>query len=1176
MRNEYGLGQPELYKEANKEDPKAVLDGVAVAGLVGILRQLGDLAEFAAEVFHGLQEQVMATASRSHKLTVRVQCIEAALPPLEKAILAQTSHIHFAYTAGSEWHPRIQNEQNHFICNDLPRFIMDSYEECHNPPRLHLLDKFDTGGPGSCLKRYSDPTFFRRVSGSTIDATADKIQREKKARKKKKRSSQRNGEISCVSLISNHSGRMHLTSPGVNGQTSSQTPSIVDMTLKSDLGEHSKSFDSRTGSGYIDCVYNLGSSLQPGEQGSEESSSRLMQHIDVPDSDFCIESNRMVDDRPQSSSPEQTIPSSCYVTSDEKAEIVEPKGQQCDSDEVPGAISANFDIDMRNGGTANHTNVNGIDAVPDSEPQEVLSANFDTDAQSRGTAYLRSADQRDILLDREYQEVLSANFDSDTPERGTAILKNLDQMDIFPAAEDIPKSISNEDQLDEVESETDNYMDALNTIESESENDLDCQTKWEAEECYSSVNNCKMEDGIQELIEHSSVQYCSSIESHSVSGVPSSNGLTSNLLESVPSESIVHEQTPQISAKSSDSEHSPGTDIYASVDNFHSSKVEPVITDGPQVESVLSDPSSSLSRMSNLHEQSGERTSSSFCDSQQPLDEFSSVHSVKFWTNGGLLGLQPSKPPDFAVSNGNSLNVVDRSNSGPPDTTSPKVEGQNERLDAFVENAKSYEKVSRASVGKVPVSFADSDSELEKSTGSHSNKFEHGHRGGLNLTAAAASGTELASDVKATSTEANEENDSNSSLVFGLGHRLLVNGFHKKLSLVHDDNSEAVSSPKTGVFDRGSRHHRDAYQTISKMDFMERFGCGSPLGSLTSSPPLEHMKISFNPVDSSETSKLKLKFPDGSQCPDSVRDMFPSFQLVPEPAIPLHDYSSDSDDDTFCRSSPYLSDDCASHHSESNSEQWESSPGGSNDHELYDALCRMSSLESVSSTVQVERAAEIGMHADSGYQSVCTENGAEPSLPSLDAINPALQGETKTDSDPNDLTKLLNPAEPSPLPPPLPPVQWRLSKPHSDVAEYKQYSDKQNYVSDALKHALDQELSGSTLSQERESGPGDRQLTNKEAVALIRESRLEDQQKLNEKKEVNQSANGKGMDEREDFLHQIRTKSFSLRPTLPARPTFSSAPSANFKVTAILEKANAIRQAVASDDGEDDDNWSDT
>ena len=40
------------------------------------------------------------TASRSHKLLVRVQHIEAALPLLEKSILAQRSHVHFAYTAG--------------------------------------------------------------------------------------------------------------------------------------------------------------------------------------------------------------------------------------------------------------------------------------------------------------------------------------------------------------------------------------------------------------------------------------------------------------------------------------------------------------------------------------------------------------------------------------------------------------------------------------------------------------------------------------------------------------------------------------------------------------------------------------------------------------------------------------------------------------------------------------------------------------------------------------------------------------------------------------------------------------------------------------------------------------------------------------------------------------------
>jgi len=43
--NEYALGGRDLYRTADQHDPEAVLDGVAMAGLVGVLRQLGDLAE---------------------------------------------------------------------------------------------------------------------------------------------------------------------------------------------------------------------------------------------------------------------------------------------------------------------------------------------------------------------------------------------------------------------------------------------------------------------------------------------------------------------------------------------------------------------------------------------------------------------------------------------------------------------------------------------------------------------------------------------------------------------------------------------------------------------------------------------------------------------------------------------------------------------------------------------------------------------------------------------------------------------------------------------------------------------------------------------------------------------------------------------------------------------------
>ncbi|KAL5065728.1 hypothetical protein RYX36_027465 [Vicia faba] len=283
VRNEFGLGGggAELYRDANRDDPKVVLDGVVVAGLVGILRQLGDLADFAAEVFHGLQEQVMATASRSHRLMIRVQNIEASLPPLEKAVLAQTSHIHFAYTAGCEWHPRIKTARNHFIYNDLPPFIMDSYEECRDPPRMHLLDKFDTGGPGSCFRRYSDPTFFKKVSAVSEERYSEKTKKARKSRKsKKRRSSRRNSELLRGEQMHVNSGRMQFISSSINGRSSSQTTSTVEMTMKSDLEDRSNYFDSKSGAGYIECVFHPSNSTQPDELDCEEpSSSRLTQKI---------------------------------------------------------------------------------------------------------------------------------------------------------------------------------------------------------------------------------------------------------------------------------------------------------------------------------------------------------------------------------------------------------------------------------------------------------------------------------------------------------------------------------------------------------------------------------------------------------------------------------------------------------------------------------------------------------------------------------------------------------------------------------------------------------------------------------------------------------------------------------------------------------------------------------
>ncbi|CAH8310582.1 unnamed protein product [Eruca vesicaria subsp. sativa] len=200
-RNEYGLADPDLYQSADKDDPEALLEGVAMAGLVGVFRQLGDLAEFAAEMFHDLHEEVMATATRSHGLVARVQQLEVEVPFVEKALLCQTDHSPLFSNkselcdsiSGVEWHPNLQLEQSVVTRGDLPRCVMNSYEECRAPPRLFLLDKFDISGAGACLKRYTDPSFVRQET-SSYEASWDDIQREKKLQKAKRRASHlRNG-----------------------------------------------------------------------------------------------------------------------------------------------------------------------------------------------------------------------------------------------------------------------------------------------------------------------------------------------------------------------------------------------------------------------------------------------------------------------------------------------------------------------------------------------------------------------------------------------------------------------------------------------------------------------------------------------------------------------------------------------------------------------------------------------------------------------------------------------------------------------------------------------------------------------------------------------------------------------------------------------------------------------
>ncbi|XP_010469394.1 PREDICTED: protein SCAR1-like [Camelina sativa] len=514
VRNVHGLGQPELHRNVDPEDPKAVLDGVSVSGLVGILRQLGDLTEFAAEIFHGIQEEVMITASRSNKLKMRLKQIEATVPSIHKKVLAQTNHIHFAYTGGLEWHPRIPNVQNHFIYDDLPPFIMAPYEDCREPPRLHLLDKFDINGPGSCLKRYSDPTHFKRASRVS-----------KLPEIKKKKSLQRNRDISSLASIANQSDRTTITSLSFSGRTScSKTVSTMEIESKSDLQDHrSLSFDNRSGGDKLKGVSSSSSRFTPG--------SRTIASVLLSESES--------EDTNDSPSQDLAARGSSTVSWHEKAEIVEECNVlQCATDEAPELMETN--------------------SVFDAEPVSRLKEHTTVDAE---------------------------------------LISRLQDHTEFEAVQDRGMEMDSED---ETESEGDDFVDALYTIDSESDNDQAYQT---TEKVQKNISNEITEERLDKIVCEQETEKITNIfsDDESICAAATELHLSSPVSKS---QELIH-QDPWAA-----SEISSGTHSYSN---------------------GFSNPLYDISGIQE-HQESEEAESS--CDTE----------SIKTWTNGNLLGLQPSKP----------------------------------------------------------------------------------------------------------------------------------------------------------------------------------------------------------------------------------------------------------------------------------------------------------------------------------------------------------------------------------------------------------------------------------------------------------------------------------------------------------------------------------------------------
>ncbi|KAF5946604.1 hypothetical protein HYC85_016832 [Camellia sinensis] len=660
-------------------------------------------------------------------------------------------------------------------------------------------------------------------------------------------------------------------------------------------------------------------------------------------------------------------------------------------------------------------------------------------------------------------EILTMNFDGISQEKGAVNLINIDQMDFQFDNEDARTSISDGQTKQEVERSS-NFSDDRTQYGVHGVHDLDLQP--------------------------------SNLESQTAT-YNSSNKMTSfDKPNSFSLESYAYEESPQMTGESSNTGNSLGLDFCGKHSILNASNVESDVINLPYSVSAEPNPQASVS----------DKTISTSCEAQKSPTEPSVVHSESV-----------TKSKDDTVS------LSSQSNSLNGDVGKP---------DKLVQSSKSIEQSSakcctschnRDGMPDKNTSWrflpTDLDAKHEKYGDSDpSNSFNDNRGSSLSETSTVIPGTGQAAlpGVKAISTEASQRDGENASQMFGLSSRILVNGFQRNVSLVHDEKSEPSSSRKTDVFEQKSQNQSN----------------GSPLNSPSSSPPLQPMKISFQPMNRFET-KLKLKFPDGSYSHDSSRDMLPSFQFVPDPALPQYDIGSDSDDDTFGRSSRYMSDDC----------------------NLFQGL--WSSREQ---DVEASMFMDFRVHMlKIVWTLVCP------------VAHLIFQQEIKINSDGKDLPELHFPMEPTP--PPLPPLRWRVMKILSGVTIGKQGS-----ISDTLNHAFDRKILGSTISSQSIPSLMKQQQNTDKAIAFTPKSKPE-WQKSNGQKEVDRAVNGQGIDEMEDFLHQIRTKvsrhqvyrcnymhfnisslACLLRRTKTEKLTVTPGPTSSIEVTAILKKANAIHQ----------------
>lgn len=1047
VKNEYRLGDARLYEGPSKDDPKATLDGAAVAGLVGLLRQLGDLAELATDVFHGLHEQITTVASRRSKILTRIQNIEFALPFIEKSVKGQTHHIHFAYVAGSEWHAHVQLEKSHLVVHDLPCFMLEAYEECREPPRFYLLDKFDHEGAGACLKRYSDPSYFRREWCASELGKTENSQRVKKVQKAKRKGLQiRDEEFQSGLYISgrNMSRRLRFASPSSDGYSSeTENASVHEPGLNSQISR-SPSFGSRVRVENLDAdnlvVHSVLDDNEVLNSVVQCNSTGLITGVPNQNS----EGNELSNSHKQESLHKENVSRAYSVTWDDKTEIVKPRSPA---------------------------------------PRGMILGH---------------------MMEEQSQHVGTATKECNNNEA-------LNQASILMDTSKFQGLLPRENNYNKMATVIDSSVVAHNKLESDVEKEVKCQMKPEV-----NYTSQEMQDKT-----------------------------TSNLLSNASYSSLSHASS-MLPPGSSDHMH-PRRGFSGSCQNQE------------YPDNVMADVNGS--------------NTSTLEDS--PLGNTSYAPSVKLWSNGGLFGVEPSKPLDPRVLHSSSTDPV------PGSTTStfslPKYvlkSWKNESetiLDAnfsfngttsgVSSSAKYNDGIYLGSSSLVqrdsnvtlfparacnavqlngfskPLSSCNGNQQrdIEFKQKSHASKplpsgvFDVNQvndpidtdQSFIETVAATTTGTvNGTSSAKDCSFGKNTEYISSGFSEFA--HRFLAHSFQQKLTITkpgsHSTTDEKKKSEEISCLNR----HKETRETLIKTSDSSY--------SKQASPPITEMNASFQHTNGSGNSKVKLKVLENSSNDNNEDFIIPSFQMLQGSVDPSPDIVSELDDDTFSRSCSYASENIVSPHTNSNSELWANDDKSEcEDHEFFDDSPKnpLSNI-SFSSCMNFQPINHFNMDTANDLRNyVGNSHVNDPyvpafDLPDLDSSTSLRNLQGRHDSWTFNLTSFELQTNGIPPPPPLPPMKWRLSQ-TALVGDNEVAS-----IAHETKHLKGPQVPKISFPCQQDQDASRPCLSEPKQVQV----------KFSVQKDPSYGISNKEFNLREELLREIKNKSYKLRRTMLSRSNF--------------------------------------